>query len=128
MAASGGRGEMFVVAQSLDIGLILSEFTRCECETCYISSPSPPPPDISTYVVRLAQPPPFLLISPSFSLCHDKTLMTCITGPGKMLLCMDILKNMVIAGSKEGNLLRAWGFPPELKTIVKKAKHGKIGQ
>nr|CAD7570294.1 unnamed protein product [Timema californicum] len=59
---------------------------------------------------------------------QDKTLMTCITGPGKMLLCMDILKNMVIAGSKEGNLLRAWGFPPELKTIVKKAKHGKIGQ
>nr|CAD7194480.1 unnamed protein product [Timema douglasi] len=26
---------------------------------------------------------------------QDKTLMTCITGPGKMLLCMDILKNMV---------------------------------
>ncbi|XP_069673102.1 serine-rich adhesin for platelets isoform X2 [Periplaneta americana] len=54
---------------------------------------------------------------------NDKTQVSTITGPGKMLLCMDIVKNRIIAGSKDGNKLEAWGFPQEIRNHLKEAKH-----
>jgi hypothetical protein len=54
---------------------------------------------------------------------HDKTQVACIAGPGKMLLCMDIVKNRIIAGSKDSNKLEAWMFPQGLRNHLKEAKH-----
>ncbi|KDR13268.1 hypothetical protein L798_12973 [Zootermopsis nevadensis] len=54
---------------------------------------------------------------------HDKKLVTSIPGPGKMLLCMDIVKNRIIAGIKDNNKLEAWAFPQELRCHLKEAKH-----
>ncbi|KAJ9582449.1 hypothetical protein L9F63_003207, partial [Diploptera punctata] len=54
---------------------------------------------------------------------QDKKQVSCIPGPGKMLLCMDIVKNRIIAASKDSNKLEAWGFPQEIRNHLKEAKH-----
>ncbi|KAK7866122.1 hypothetical protein R5R35_011638 [Gryllus longicercus] len=53
---------------------------------------------------------------------QDQSFISCIPGPGKMLLCLDVVKNRIIAGSKDSKL-QAWPLPADVKSCIRESRH-----